>query len=662
MTFSIFRLIPPICQTLKSKTISRFRTSYRETFRACGVDRIPRPFGNNAIIFVVATRERGRRDKTHLVVTRNAPYSVCRTVYFIPPIALLSEKQNVSTANNPSQPLPFAVPYLVGVLVQLPLLVAYFLDLGQRPHYGLYLIGLLATVLLAALNWPFGKIDIHRGTAGSSLLLILAVVTGVTGAILVQPWYTVCSFILLISSYFAATSDKSGAHTLFRSALPLLAFLRPPLDWDLSIATRIQNYSVDVAGRFMTLLSPVLGHKVTDTAYLVPGKDSFPFSDSLVGIASVFSLIFIALLYIAVTRRSLFQSVLLIVSCFIWSAILNTTYLLLLPVLGIYLEVEIEAGTTSFNMLRVLLLLGTALMVISTGQFFRFVFGPVDPDVGRSYNFGRFITAVWNGLFASEPFINETGQVVGRKPQGITKRPPTMIVRWAAAITLAVVGVIPLFWSAQIYAAAANRTIFDLTEGDIPSIVDNWAVVEGEFELERFDGSNVYGARRATWKYQTPSISAKFTISQPFQMWHELTDVYRIKDWEVVERLVEMPTRSLESDSPWSYVESTFKRESGEKGLLLFAYFDTSGNLIQPPDTWGSIGDRVAAASIKHSGPMIQVALFRNHFFELTDESHSELVDLFLQLRDSAVKKMVNGQPDLQPAGIDTSVQSNNSL
>lgn len=549
------------------------------------------------------------------------------------------------TSNQSASPLIFAVPYLLGVAVQLPLLIKYISDLASRPHFGLYLIGILATIVIAALQWPWGQPNIHRATIKSVLFAGFAVAAGIAGAVMGQPWFTACSVLLLIASYLSATVHRAGLHSVGYAVLPLIAFLRPPLNWDLGLNARLQEYSMELASRFMAISGGSMIHVRTASAFEFLGKDSFLHVDSLIGIGSVFSLIFIALIYIAINRRSLIQAVLLVLSCLFWSVLLNTLYFMLLPLLNYFLEIEIATGSVNHNMIRVLLLLGTALMIFSTGEFFNFVFSPVDPEIGRSYEFGRFITAVWNSLLAGQPFVSETGQAVGYTSSEITSQPAAMPLRWGVAGLLLVAGVLPLV-SAGSFASVSQNDVVTLTSDDMPASIDDWAAAVPKFRTHTLPGSGPQGFEKETWVYQSPDLDVNGSIAEPFNMWMELPKVYRLQHWKTKQRSVIAPA---DTSDPWQYVATDMSHQTGENQRVLFCYFDATGQPVTPPDS-ASLAGKLSAARSKAQAPLFQVAVTHSHFQAMTPETDAAITDFFLKFRQAARDRVLRGSTSANPA------------
>ena len=542
------------------------------------------------------------------------------------------------TSDQPASPLIFAAPYLLGVLVQLPLLIMYVTDLGSRPHYGLYLIGILATLAIAAAQWPWGQSNIHRATVKSVIFAVCAVVAGITGGVLGEPWFTGVSVVFLIASYLSATVHREGVHSVGYAVLPLVAFVRPPLNWDLEINSLLQEYSTELATRFMSFMGSSLIHVRTDSAFEVLGREAFLHADSLTGIGSFFSLIFFALICVSIGRKNLFQTVLLLAICFLWAVLLNTVYLMLLPVLNYFLEMEIAAGSVNHNMIRVLLLLGTALMVFSTAEFLNFLFSPVNPEEGRSHDFGRFITAVWNSLLAGRPFIDETGQAVGQTSAAITSYPPSMILRWGMAGLLLVAGVLS-FVSGRSFDSVSRGDVVTLASDDMPDSIDDWAAIGNKFRSDTLPGSGLQGFEKETWVYQSPDAAASGSIAEPFNMWLELPKLYQFKGWDQKQRVVFPPA---DPSDPWQYVVTNMSHKTGENQWIAFCYFDSAGKPVAPPVN-DSILARLSAAKSSAQGPLIQVSLTHSHFKELTPETDAALTDFFMKFRQAARDRVLRG-------------------
>jgi len=567
----------------------------------------------------------------------------------------------VSTAQTSDQsvsPLIFAVPYLLGVVVQLPLLISYMSDLASRPHYGLYLIGVLATIAIAAVQWPWGQSNIHRATVKSVLFAGLAVAVGLAGGVLGEPWFAALSVILLITSYLSATVHRGGRHSVGYAALPLFAFIRPPLNWDLQINAQLQEFSMELASRFLNFLGAALVHIRTDSAFEFIGKDTFLHVDSVIGIGSVFSLIFIALICVAIGRKNLFQTILLVLSCFLWAILLNVVYLMLLPLCNYLLEIEIVTSSVNHNMIRVFFLLATALMIFSTAEFFGFAFSPVDPEDGRSFSFGRFITTVWNSLLAGQAFVNETGQVVGRSASRITDQPPAMMIRWGMAGLLVVAGVLPLV-SARSFESVSSDDVVSLVSGDMPATIDGWSSMEKMFRSQTFSGSGIQGLEKETWVYQSPELTAHGSIAEPFNMWTELPKFHKLRGWDTIQRSVVLPTNPSDT---WQYVMTDMTHKTGEKQRIVFCYFDSAGQPVIPPAS-DSLGGRLSAANSSAQAPLFQVSLIHSHYRELTPDTDAALASLFLQFREAARNRVLSGSsgPSSNVAADTTMSESNPS-
>ena len=377
-------------------------------------------------------------------------------------------------------------------------------------------------------------------------------------------------------------------------------------------------------------------------------KIIFAYVDSLIGIGSVYSLVFVALVYVALNRRNLFQAVLLILSCCLWTVILNTVYLMLLPVLNFVLELDMAAGSVNHNMTRVLLLLGTALMIVCTGEFLNFIFSPVDPEIGRSYDFGRFITAVWNNLLAGRPFVNETGQVVGRAPAKITSHVPVMPLRWVMAGILLVASVLPLI-SKNSFASISQDDVVALASTDMPLSIDDWITFTTRFQTHTFSGSDRQGFEKDTWIYQSPDISAEISIAEPFNMWFELPKLYYLQGWKTKQRQIATPA---DPSDPWQYVVSDMTYETGENQRVLFCYFDATGMPVTPPAK-DSFAGRLTAATMDVQAPLFQVSVIHSHYNEMPPETEEAVTNLFLTFRQTIRDRVLRGEtaaPEMEQA------------
>ena len=548
-----------------------------------------------------------------------------------------------------------AIPYAIAIVAQLPMLLLYFRNLGlEKPHYQTAPFAFLATIAIAYFRWPKeAKMPFHRSVL-SDVLLVLGVLFAIACVLFVWPSAGAGSVMFLIASLLARTVDKETMKSLWPAALPMFVYLTLPSGYDVALIQWLQRVSAVCTSRLLDLYG--LGHFMDGTVIEVPGRENFGIEAACSGVQSFFTLLFIAVLFVVVYRRPFFRSVFLIASAVFWALFMNTIRIFLIPVLD-QVDVQVAHGFPHAVLGWSALAVGV-LLLLSTDQFLTFLFGPVDPEVGRSGPFGKLITKAWNGLVSGEVSEDEKKKKRSknvRKP--ITTAGKTII--WALCGILAIGGL----WSsydvvASLATAPDHLRYFDadytraFEENDLPPKINTWTEKEDGYSIATRTSGSDFGKRSDTWQYLSPSYPVVVSVDQPFPGWHELSSCYRNAGWELVSRERVDPEQVEGSGDPqWPYVVSEFKRETGERAYLTFALFNSLGEPVIPPSSWNRLSVFVIGMKIRMSN-RIRASLFDNSTYQvqtfvttygnsIREADKKEIQKNFLQIRETIRNKFV---------------------
>ena len=161
-----------------------------------------------------------------------------------------------STAENSKEITRTILPYIIGMLVQIPLLVLYFFWLGERPHYSSWFpFGILATVVLIYFRWPRDGKQVFMESLWSNILLAIAIISGLLAVLFVEPWFAACSVYTLIASLMARVIDRETGRSLWPVALPLYVTLAIPLNYDQRLINWLQSSSAHLTSRLLDLVN-----------------------------------------------------------------------------------------------------------------------------------------------------------------------------------------------------------------------------------------------------------------------------------------------------------------------------------------------------------------------------------------------------------------------
>lgn len=549
-----------------------------------------------------------------------------------------------------------ALPYAIAILAQLPMLLLYFRNLYlEKPHYQTAPFAFLATIAIAYFRWPKeAKMPFHRSVL-SDVLLAIGLLFAIACVVFVWPSAGAGSVMFLVASLLARTVDKETLKSLWPAALPMFVYLTLPSGYDIQLITTLQRWSAVCTSRLLDLYG--LGHYMDGTVIQVPGRDHYGIEGACSGVQSFFTLLFVAVLFVVVYRRPFFRSVFLIASAVFWALLMNTIRIFLIPVLD-QIDIDVAHGFPHALLGWGTLAVGV-LLLLSTDQFMTFLFGPVDPDIGRSGPFGKLITKAWNGLIAGELTDDEK-----KKKKKKVRKPITVagkFVIWTFCGILAVAGLWSSWDVTRSFAAAPDYIRFfdsDVTrsfeENDLPEKIGQWTAVEDSYEIDIRERGSDLGGRSDMWKYQSPQYAATVSIDQPFPGWHELTVCYKNSGWEMISRKRIDPAETGDlgpGGENWPYVVAKFKRETGERAYLVFALFNTAGDPVTPPAQWNRMFYFFSGIKNRMSN-RLRASLFDNSTYQvqsfvpsygdgLSESSEKEVVDHFLQVREILKEKFL---------------------
>ena len=540
------------------------------------------------------------------------------------------------------------VSYLLAILSQYPMLRLYIDRLMGEPHYHSVLFAIAATIVIAAMRWPYGQAVQLQSSTTSNTLLVLSLVAVGFSILFVQPWMSALATMLVVTSFLARVPDTETNGTLWYASLPLYVFLYLPFGMDRNLVTTLQAYSAAYTSRLLDLVN--MGHHMAGTVLNVPNMGQFGIEQACSGVQSFFTLVLVAVVYSVFNRqvkapekglailsfllglvflliRTLpkatagvdmpvfwsslllllaislmlyafigFRTALLVMSGVFWAIFMNTIRIMSIPIAMKYFELNLSEGNNHMFLGYISLIIGIGL-ILSTDQLILFFFGPVQ-DANESGKFGRIIGKMWNGLVPNSGPISSNRARSKRSRQPVS--PSMQKVLWGFAIIMLLAGAWQLR-DVQACRLAADKKIrvFDtdvtveFEEGDIPREIENWTRVA--FKTDTRNRGSDYGERSDVWQYQSPRCYATASLDQTFPGWHELTTCYTNTGWKITKRRAISKTTALGlekgsvDENPWDMIEVFMEKSTGERGYLLFSHFDSFGQGLTVPRQWNTV-------------------------------------------------------------------------
>ncbi len=484
------------------------------------------------------------------------------------------------------------IPYAICILAQTPYLLLYFTQLFKlRPHYQFFPFALLATALAIFVRWPRNQEHPFRRSLFSSLMFLVGCLFGLAAALFSDPWFSAVSAFAFVTSFCARTKDGETGQTMLSASLPLWVALSLPLNVDFSLITWLQVFSAQAASHVLDLLG--YHHHLAGTVLTFPAR-SYGVEEACSGVQSFFTLLFMSTVFVVFLHRPWFRSLLLLCSALFWAILMNAVRILLIPIADISFGFDLASGFNHAALGYVVLAFG-GLLVLSTDQFLTFLFGPVETATMDSSNeaVGN-ITGFWNRFVAGES--PETPAKVRSK---LPSRFARMMIAGGAACML-LLGLLSIGTATRMLSSGYIVKFFRDTQpvamekNDLKEEIGAWRWIsetetDKPYQVLTREKASDLGLRSDLWTYRASTYRAIFALDQPFPGWHELTRCYQNTGWDVIEQGRQYKEAMNPDGRNWPYIQVEMTMPTGEKGFLLFSFFDVRGEPFDAPTGWGTL-------------------------------------------------------------------------
>lgn len=532
-----------------------------------------------------------------------------------------------------------------------PLLTAHAGNLARHPEYHFAPFVLVAVVGLLWTRWAqspaadglhAGRRRLWMGIAGVVAWLILAAAT-----VLQSPLFAAASANLAIGCLFLYLAGYRRITNLFGIWCLLWLLFPPPFGLDKDLIQFLQRISSRASGDLLDLVG--INHLMAGNVVQLPGRELFV-DEACSGIVSVMAVISCSLMFAVWKNRSLFHTLLLVVSGVGWAVVMNIGRIFTIAFAADAMSIDLSTGWQH----QALGLLGFSLVfgaVASTDAILCFLLDPIEASELWRFEAERNpAILIWNRLVAfANPHLGE------QQPVESSDQPISRGLQFGGRSAAGVAGAFALLGFFQLgmldWKWAGNQPVVQalaVNEAVLPDELGPWQ--RGSFEEVQRDAASIFGEHSRVFTYQNAESKLRLVAALDFPFsppWHNLCGCYEGSGWTLLEQsVISLPTVSDgTTEDAWRCVEARFGRRSGESGYLVFCFFDEDGLGVDAPTDsfWQNISVRLRRAPGLGPKPIFQVQAFVESPAPLSEAQEDEVQQALAEIRERFREVVIPG-------------------
>lgn len=491
------------------------------------------------------------------------------------------------------------ITYLLLLATQVPLSGLYLWSIwNERPHYAALPIAFIAFGLFVYLRWPRSGDVKFFGSFKSDFFLIAGVILGVTGSLLLSPWFGFAAFLLMLASLLARTNDRVVFGTLLATLAPLVVLLQPPLAVDFDTVQGDITFQSWLESGSTQLASDIL-----DLA-LYPHNSSgywleFPthvFSSINLGkeVYSLFTVLIFTGIYIAGFRIPMFRGLLLFAAAIFWFMVFEGAELVLCVVAMLSFENDLISAGVGNGFLQGFTLLATGVMTLLSDRFLSFLFGPVDLQaIDENNSYQNKICKFWNsaiaGVSSAKIDINVKEEVAWAKKRN---NPPAASTLFYMRGMVALLGAL-FIWQIIGLGTAMNQTkstaldlknpVNSITSDSLFEFPEDFKVVD--FTATGTEYNSAWQTNKFEWTIKDKENQIiNVELQLPFSGWHNFDYDLQSRDWNPNSPMQEIEI--VANGNPIPCFKAEYQNTLVIHRTLFNAQIDAFGEGFERPLMW----------------------------------------------------------------------------
>lgn len=507
-------------------------------------------------------------------------------------VSAAEEKDREAQAAESSR---WRVFWLLCLLVPVPLMVPYLIELWQVDWYRYYPFVFLSVGFMVHQRWdrkfaPPGSWFAWAAVAFGLLSVVL-------GGAALYPWFAALGFVTIAITCLSCLSGRDD-RSLLGVGIPLLLLVRPPFRSDQVFVAELQRVTTWMSSVFLDFLA--VPHTAVGNVMRLADRELFV-AEACSGVQSVFTLAFCACLIVAWNRIRLWLFPFYMLAALLLALAANTIRVTSIAVADSWFDTDLSSGWNHDLLGYTCLAIAIALL-FSFDQLIAILFHHIDVPSGRVDN---PVLAFWGHIALAKKVDGERRSSSSLRPRSSSSRSSRRIrfdsipspVQWGFAACLSA---ILLFSLGQVLRSQRRQTV-DAGSKELlfATPAQLFSGFQGSFTLTAHQTSRGgadprLGANADIWDFESEDLRAQVLLSQPYSGWKELCVCYEGGEWNLVDRSVGRPPIDDIGGPLGSYAIGRFKGELDDEmnGYLFFSAIRPDGTVLPAPTRLGSLGTR----------------------------------------------------------------------
>lgn len=448
-----------------------------------------------------------------------------------------------------------------------PSLIDHVARVWQLEQYHYLPALLLALALLVWQRWDHVWLS-PAGLTSWSFLAVTAFML-VLGFLAGSSWVGALGTVFLVGAWLR-THRSATKHSLIHLWPPLFMLMPLPLGLDSSLTHWLQIWSSRVSSYALDFLE--VPHALFGNVLRLDSGTLFV-EEACSGVQSLYTVIFVAILIVAVLKRSVWLLPLYLLSAIFWAGAMNVTRIVAIAYAQHHYAYDLAHGWPH-AILGYVCLAGACLLLLSTDRLLRVFAFPIESNTSTEVEPNPFVY-FWNRS------IGQSDSKIYSNSINVTRASPWVVRGLIGFSALALVGhtlrFMPHASAASTSAAKSTGrflTVPDLLSDSVPGFAQvAHELVEGNIDQPMGEFADV-------WKGEYRGLPVTVALSQPYPEWHDLCVCYTGAGLNLNDRKV---SDSKEKD--WNFVTARFIADDGKVSYVWFSAFDAMCNPVNAPDS-----------------------------------------------------------------------------